>query len=607
MLGFWGCFMDGQGNLPALRDDTDKPRVAVQATAFSVDALGRFICNTWDEAAGAAASGHSEARFDAVVIGSGMYGAACAQRLWRLGRRVLVLEAGPFLISEHVQNLSRIGLNIPGAILPSSSEAKHARELVWGISWRGNQITPGQAYCVGGKSLYWGGWSPRLTDDVLADWPSATRTYLQANYSRAELQIGVTEQRPGHQTPSIGTDFIDDTGLQQALFGRIDQTVSSVSPHTLSAPMRAPIAVQGQTPASGLFSFDKYASLPLLIDAIRDDAGQSGGNDGQRRLLLVPKCRVLRLETHGSIVRRLHVFCDGQHRSLLIPVTCQVILACGCIDSTRLALESFPTALMGRNLMVHLRSNFAARLPRAKLGLAPGPVQTAAIHVPGRSAQGGSYHIQIVAGANRDSHAEAVWFRTIPDRDILNEILKNQDADYVALQFRTCGEMLGIKNNGSPDQAISWIDLSPFETDEFGCRRAFVHLTTVPEDETLWAEMDEAALQLAERLGGGETEFWVTDAQGHGAWQKDRPSAGLLWTEGNPRGIRDPLGTTYHESGTLWMGDDPTNSVTDGRGRFHHIGNAWCVDQSVFPRGGSANPVLTGLVLARRAAEAITA
>jgi choline dehydrogenase-like flavoprotein len=68
---------------------------------------------------------------------------------------------------------------------------------------------------------------------------------------------------------------------------------------------------------------------------------------------------------------------------------------------------------------------------------------------------------------------------------------------------------------------------------------------------------------------------------------------------------RDGLGTTYHESGTLWMGDDPKNSVTDPNGKFHHLKNAYCVDQSLFPATGSVNPTLTGLTLTRKIAEHI--
>src|SRR5437762_12645142 len=69
---------------------------------------------------------------------------------------------------------------------------------------------------------------------------------------------------------------------------------------------------------------------------------------------------------------------------------------------------------------------------------------------------------------------------------------------------------------------------------------------------------------------------------------------------------RDSLGTTHHESGTLWMGD-PGSSVTDVNGRFHHVTNAYVAGPALFPTMGSANPTLTAVSLARRTAEAIVA
>ena len=53
------------------------------------------------------------------------------------------------------------------------------------------------------------------------------------------------------------------------------------------------------------------------------------------------------------------------------------------------------------------------------------------------------------------------------------------------------------------------------------------------------------------------------------------------------------------------MGDDPAKSVTDTNGRFHHVANAYCADQALFPSVGSANPALTGLTLTRKIAEHI--
>ena len=51
------------------------------------------------------------------------------------------------------------------------------------------------------------------------------------------------------------------------------------------------------------------------------------------------------------------------------------------------------------------------------------------------------------------------------------------------------------------------------------------------------------------------------------------------------------------------MGDDPDTAVTDVNGQFHHVTNASCADQALFTTIGSANPVLTGLTLARKVAE----
>jgi choline dehydrogenase-like flavoprotein len=69
--------------------------------------------------------------------------------------------------------------------------------------------------------------------------------------------------------------------------------------------------------------------------------------------------------------------------------------------------------------------------------------------------------------------------------------------------------------------------------------------------------------------------------------------------------MRDGLGTTHHEAGTLWLGASG-NSVTNEDGRFHHINNAYVADLALFPTVGSANPTLVGLALAGKVASAIS-
>jgi hypothetical protein len=96
-------------------DDSGRqlPPPDVQRTTLGLDVLGRFVTNTWDEAVR-----NGGRPLNAVVIGAGMFGGYCAEKIYRLGAnaglRVLVLDAGPFLLPTHVQNLPRTGRRLRG-------------------------------------------------------------------------------------------------------------------------------------------------------------------------------------------------------------------------------------------------------------------------------------------------------------------------------------------------------------------------------------------------------------------------------------------------------------------------------------------------------------
>ena len=559
-------------------------QVNVQNTTFSIDALGRYLCSTWDEAT---ASGG--APFSAIVIGAGMYGAYCATKIYARhpGKRVLLLDAGRFMVSEHVQNLARIGLGVPAAISPWSDPGV-ARELVWGIPWRGNVDFPGLAYCTGGKSIYWGGWCPRLTAGDLQRWPNATAQYLGAHYTDVESETGVVP----------AADFISGD-LLNVLHGEISAAAATV-PHIetgigLNGVQAAPLAVQGSPPASGLFSFDKYSALPLLTDAVREDIGNSGLNDANRRLFLVPLAHAVKLHAANGTVHTLEVDVAGQRKFLPVAPQCAVILAASAIESARLALHSFPTPLMGRNLMAHTRSDFTVRIRRSALPPVPGHVQTAAMLVRG-AVPAGRFHLQVTASTHV-AGSDELLFRMIPDLDNLGAQLANDDPNWITITLRGIGEMLGDRTTPIPHANASWINLSPYEYDEYGVPRAYVHIQLGATDFQVWQAMDQAALALAQAVAKapGNIEYLYDGAWKAQPFPLNRPFP--EWHRG--------LGTTYHEAGALWMGDLPANSVTDGVGRFHHITNAYACDQSVFPTVGSVNPVLTGLTLARRLAESL--
>src|SRR5262249_5579027 len=141
--------------------------------------------------------------FDIVIVGGGSFGGALAQHLLYSDQfrnhRILVLEAGPFVLPEHVQNLPTLGLAAPG---PTTVDPGVPRAEGGGLPGRSSVEAgfPGLAYCIGGRSVFWGGWSPRLLDtpqdtEMPRDrWPGAVVDDLNTRFfDESAEQIGTTE------------------------------------------------------------------------------------------------------------------------------------------------------------------------------------------------------------------------------------------------------------------------------------------------------------------------------------------------------------------------------------------------------------------------------
>ena len=237
--------------LPLLNPDP-QATVDVQQTAFSHDVLGRWCCAAWDEV-----RNNGGDPFDVVVIGAGMFGGYIAEKLYRhannIGLRVLVVEAGDFLLPTHVQNMPRIGLGAPTEqVVAVNAQDPGTQNLVWGHPWRSNQEFPGLAYCFGGRSIFWGGWSPRLTPADLgprpvgeAAWPADAAAYLLANYPSVETEMGVAPT----------TDYISGT-----LFEHLKVRFEAVAGAGQSVE-DAPLAVQGAAPESASSRSTNTAAL----------------------------------------------------------------------------------------------------------------------------------------------------------------------------------------------------------------------------------------------------------------------------------------------------------------------------------------------------------
>jgi choline dehydrogenase-like flavoprotein len=594
-----------------------------QNTDFTRDVLGRYTCNGLDEAR------PDINPFDVIVIGGGSFGPIFAQHLLyhdsTRARRTLVLEAGRLVLPEHVQNLPMLGLSVPPAI---SVDPGVARAEVWGLPWLTDVPGgfPGLAYCLGGRSVYFGGWSPQLlASELPAAWPAAVITELNGPLPGGA--VGYFRQAAEQIGTNVTNDFIFGA-LHTALRAQLRQGIDSgqvtdaiplaqLPLHLDGVPsaqqnlfkLEAPLAVQARPPRAGFFPFNKFSSLPLVMEASRTAQSQSGGDDARKRLMVVPDCHVTRLITDGSGPIRRVVAVETNRGLVPVPEEAVVVIALGTIESARLALLSLPglpgVDRIGANLIGHLRSNLTIRLPRAAInGLNPAirELQASALFVKGRHAHAdglfGHFHLQITAAglSQPSTDSEAELFKKIPDVDTYYAFLHAND-DQIVITIRGIGEV-------RPDNPATRVTLAS-QPDEFQLPRAFVSINPGAEDEALWNAMDTAADDVALVFANGQPYEVLVGGMG-GAFQP--VTAGQLASMVLAfAGRRDGLGTTHHEAGTLAMGNNPNTSVTDANARFHRVPNLYAVGPALFPTVGSPNPMLTGTALARRLADHLTA
>lgn len=618
--------------------------IGTETTSFSKDILGRYIGNTFEEAmASCDRSVRPDARpFDIVIVGGGSFGGVLAHHMFMIDKarrhRILVLEGGPVTIGEHVQNIPMVGLGVPGptsiAEMRQRGVAHLPREQVWGLAWHSPTPFTGLAYCVGGRSMYWGGWAPEPLPDELGEpfWPQNVVDELngpKGYHAYAQRQLGVDETNDfiygplhvalrkclydavaGKRVPGAVTlsDLPDHPAARKAsgapaladLLG-LGESGRKRREDELRDEMKleAPLAVQARN-RPGFFPANKFSVGPLLVQAARSAFAESNGDDVRKRLMIVPHCHVTRLSVADGRVTAVHT----SNGTVPIAQGGAVVLALGTIESTRLALESFGglpgSGRIGHGLTAHLRSNLTIRVPREALEVSPAvkELQASALFLKGRhigkDGRERFFHLQITAAGlgPQGADSEAELWKKIPDVDTYDRFAGASDS-HVVVTLRGIGEMDG-------DNAANRVVLDP-EPDEYGVRRAFVTLSASEHDKDLWNAMDVAADDVARALGG-DKGFEVLV---HGSWRAV-PPGGDATTVLPHAGRRDKLGSTHHEAGTLRIGTDPATSVTDPNARFHAALNAYAVGPALVPRAGSPNPMLTGVALARRLAEHLT-
>ena len=376
----------------------------------------------------------------------------------------------------------------------------------------------------------------------------------------------------------------------------------------------APLAVVGSPPASGLFAYDKFSSAPFLIDAVRNDA--RGEHWARRRLPAAvrgsartrapppssstepsrvwtwlwrgapatdPAAGSGRIRGHP---RQRHHRGDpagpglsGSRRPDREPQ----LAATGQPDGSPAEQHHRPDPSGSPRTAARTAPGCRDdRFPRPRPGIRWPPIPPADLRRGCRGHRPGAQH---VAAGPGHRHARADPREPGSGLDHHRAPVHGRD---------------GGRPEHPSDPTRSWIDLSA-EIDEHQQRRAYVNLTTTAADETLWQEMDQAALTspptwpgLRHRSGSGRTSSTC------------RAAAARSPTPGHsrrPPGAAGPDGSEPHTTKPARCPWARRCSVTDARGRFHGLSNAYVVGPAIFPTLGSANPALTALALARRTAE----
>jgi hypothetical protein len=635
-----------------------------ESTSFTLDNMGRFLCNTWQEAVDSSKqmmAGYSRG-FDVIVIGGGTFGAVIAEHLFVTdtthSRRILVLEAGPFVLPEHVQNMPFLG-GAPDMRIP------------WVNHPALNYL--GLIFAIGGRSLTWGGWSPELLEMEWNTWPKSVRDALrppppklrEGYFAQSSEQIGVTAtndfifgplhtalrkqlhhglKTAGNETGFTFADLLDhpavrfhdgpvNVALLRQLLGLSSTDTTPQAELLELLKLEAPLAVNSATEA-GLFPTNKFSAVPGLIRAGRLASSEADGigpvADARKRLLIVPDCHVQELITETQPdnwvrVTGVRLWQNGipQEITLAPPRNggqSAVVIALGTIETTRVALTTFQQSLAGRaaqrmgtNLIAHLRSNLTIRVPKAAIAANLPPtslnsLQCAALLVKGKASNGRTFHFQITASGLQKlgTDSEAELFKKIPTLEHFQDLLRAND-DTVVITIRGIGDM-------TPRNPDSFIDLSTLETD-FERPKAVVHLGNAKaspqdfpgsaqtnNDRITWKEMDAVSDKIALIFAGDEpfeilasTNKVIPVAMGTRA---QRLAALAAFKERH-----DDLGTTHHDAGTMRMGDNVADSVTNDFGRIHDTTNCYIAGPALFPTVGSPNPMLTGVALGRRTAD----
>jgi len=490
--------------------------------------------------------------YDAVVVGTGFGGSACALVLAKAGMKVLVLERGDWARRDDADWNPRAILIEKRYQGPSPLQVRQ-REGTGFQDVAENEV-------VGGMSVFYGGASLRLRAEDFSDWPISYAD-LRPYYVQAEALLEVHGQ--------AGVDPFEPPGLRGYPFApvaltapaqRIFQAGKALGLRPFQLPMALNFSNAERTLCIQCLTCDGF---PCKIAAKNDTTATLLKCAQEAGASVVAGVQVGQVVLSGDRVRGL-MCADRASKRVFEVAAPVVVLGAGALQSPgillRSGLDGFPQRdRIGRFLMRHCNAVVAGVFPF-------------------RTNPTGAFHKQVCF------------------------------SDFYE-DFRAAhGKAAGLIQDIYTPPPVALRHFAPF-----GFKRAAAFASAWMQNLLCVAE-DEPQAKNAVSLSGEVDAFGFPRVRvEHHYSVRDRARRAYLVAQAK-RILRQAgalfchayeIDTFSHAVGTLRMGDDPKTSVLDRDGRFWGIENLFVADGSAFTTSGGVNPSLTIAANALRVGERI--
>jgi choline dehydrogenase-like flavoprotein len=495
-------------------------------------------------------------RYDVVIIGAGAGGATLARHIAPSGKKILLLERGPWLPREKFN----------WDVYEVAVRGRYETSEVW-LNGENKEIHTNAHYNVGGNSKFWGAALFRFRerdfekvvhpDGISPEWPLKYKDFAPY-YTMVEKLYDVRGKRGVDPTePPIGEEYPYPPISHEPRIQELSDALKTQGLH----PFHLPTAIrrkEDEPHVSECIRCDTCDGFPCLVGA-KADGEMNGARPAlvHSNVTLLTGARVLRILTSPSGREVTGVETEIGNRTEIFSGD-MVVVSCGAINSAGLLLrsanENHPRGLanssdqVGRNYMYHLLGAMVV------VSRKPNPTvfeKTIGINDFYWGEKDYPYPMGNIQSTGKNT-AEMLKAQ-------FKEPPKGMDFEYMAAHCTDWWFM--TEDVPDPDNRIT-ID------------RGTIKISYKENNRASYDRLQARWVDILKRV------------------EKDSELVSL--------GYKVDVNGVAHQCGTCRFGPDPKTSVLDVNCRAHDVDNLYVVDSSFYPSSAALNPTHTLLANALR-------